>query len=240
MSPAGVARPKPGRYQRPQLRIHRWSKSQPRVAVVHEVRIVGSALRIAMAGQAQILSQTVFGKAGVALAEIVTPDVIVAGDVLVDGPLDQFLPALVRTGSRILVLCEDVDLATGVELLRQGANGVISKHESLDQVASAVMTIARGEAVIPGLLGEVLLRGWRASERLAEPAAAAGITEREQEVLAAMVDGLGTKAIAHRLGIALKTVENHKTRIFQKLGVRTQAEVISLVMSTSRPQTHND
>lgn len=39
-----------------------------------------------------------------------------------------------------------------------------------------------------------------------------------------MAEGLSTKAIANRLGIAHKTVESHKVRIFDKLGVRSQAQ----------------
>ena len=48
-----------------------------------------------------------------------------------------------------------------------------------------------------------------------------------------MADGLATKAIATKLGVALKTVENHKIRIFDKLGVRTQAEAVSLAIGHS-------
>jgi DNA-binding CsgD family transcriptional regulator len=48
-----------------------------------------------------------------------------------------------------------------------------------------------------------------------------------------MSDGLSTKAVAHHLGIAAKTVENHKTRIFDKLGVRTQAQAVALAIGHS-------
>jgi two-component system nitrate/nitrite response regulator NarL len=49
------------------------------------------------------------------------------------------------------------------------------------------------------------------------------------DVMGAMSDGLATKAIAHHLGISVKTVENHKTRIYDKLGVRSQAQAVALV-----------
>ncbi len=46
-----------------------------------------------------------------------------------------------------------------------------------------------------------------------------------------MSKGLATKAIAIELGVAIKTVENHKIRVFEKLGVRTQAQAITVAMS---------
>ena len=46
-------------------------------------------------------------------------------------------------------------------------------------------------------------------------------------MLNAMADGLSTKAAARLLGIAVKTVESHRTRVFAKLGVRSQAQLVA-------------
>jgi DNA-binding NarL/FixJ family response regulator len=56
------------------------------------------------------------------------------------------------------------------------------------------------------------------------------LTPRELEILIKMTDGLATKAIARSLGVAVKTVENHKIRIFDKLGVRTQAHAVAMAI----------
>jgi DNA-binding CsgD family transcriptional regulator len=50
---------------------------------------------------------------------------------------------------------------------------------------------------------------------------------REMEVFNAMADGLSTKAAARLLGVAVKTVESHRTRVFAKLGVRSQAQLVA-------------
>jgi DNA-binding CsgD family transcriptional regulator len=47
-----------------------------------------------------------------------------------------------------------------------------------------------------------------------------------------MTEGLSTKGLARRLGISVKTVENHKTRIFNKLGVHTQAQAVAMSLSS--------
>ena len=56
------------------------------------------------------------------------------------------------------------------------------------------------------------------------------LTPRELEVLVALAEGLTTKAIASRLGVAMKTVESHKVRLFDKLGARTQAHAVSIAV----------
>ena len=52
------------------------------------------------------------------------------------------------------------------------------------------------------------------------------LTLREMQVLNAMSDGLSTKVAARLLGVAVKTVESHKTRVFAKLGLHSQAQLV--------------
>ena len=60
-------------------------------------------------------------------------------------------------------------------------------------------------------------------------AAADKLTEREREVLRLVAKGLAGKQVANQLGISLKTVEQHKARIYAKLGVPNQAAAVSLL-----------
>jgi DNA-binding NarL/FixJ family response regulator len=66
---------------------------------------------------------------------------------------------------------------------------------------------------------------------LAGPAAAgaAELSSRERQVLSQMVDGASNAAIALRLHLSEKTVRNHASRIYEKLGVRSRAQAIVLV-----------
>lgn len=228
MTRAATGRGTRRRYQEPQLRVHRWTIGEPRVVIVHEMRIVGPALRHALDGRAQVLSQTVFGSAAVALCNLLAPDVVVAGDLLPDGIIEQFIPGLLQSGPRILLLTDFHDDAHARQLLRLGVSGVVSMEASLDAAAAAILSLSRGEAVIPPALTESLLREWRGTGPISVDTPVATLTDRERDVLAAIADGMGTKAIARRLGIALKTAEHHKTHVFQKLGVRTQAEAVTL------------
>ena len=56
------------------------------------------------------------------------------------------------------------------------------------------------------------------------------LTGRELEVLSLVGAGLTSNGVSHRLHISSKTVENHKQRIFAKLGVQNQAHAVSVAM----------
>jgi DNA-binding CsgD family transcriptional regulator len=60
----------------------------------------------------------------------------------------------------------------------------------------------------------------------------AALTRREREILALGARGLAAKQVARQLGISPKTVEQHKTRIFAKLGVRNQVAAVSIALRT--------
>jgi FixJ family two-component response regulator len=72
----------------------------------------------------------------------------------------------------------------------------------------------------------------RRLQRAAEAARLAVLTAREREVLGHAAQGLHAKEIAARLRISPRTVEVHKTRIMQKLGVRNVAELVRFALSS--------
>jgi DNA-binding NarL/FixJ family response regulator len=71
---------------------------------------------------------------------------------------------------------------------------------------------------------------WLAPPRPSDSEPLAPLTDREREVLRMVGTGHTTREIAACLGISAKTVENHKHRIFSKLGVHNQAHAVSIAM----------
>jgi FixJ family two-component response regulator len=72
-------------------------------------------------------------------------------------------------------------------------------------------------------------------QRAADAGRLAHLTAREREVLAAAAQGLHAKEIARTLGISVRTVEVHKTRIMAKLGARNVAELVRLALAAGPP-----
>ncbi len=102
--------------------------------------------------------------------------------------------------------------------LEQGARGYLLLGCSIDELVTGVRALCAGMRHIAG----------RAAQRLADSVACEALTGREQAVLQLVVVGLGNKAIARRLDIALGTVKSHLKSIFQKLDAASRTEVAAI------------
>lgn len=198
--------------------------------IAHESRILTAAVELVLGEAAKVIYHTVFASAAVAVSDVLVPELVVTGDLLSDGPVEHHLRALMRSGTRMLVVTDQPEPRRAVTLLRGGCSGVSDSDSDIHEVAAAALTVAGGGSVIPPVVAELLLAEWRTKDGpIGRRESELRLTDRELEVLRAMADGLATKAIARRLNMAAKTAENHKTRIFQKMGVRGHAEAISLL-----------
>jgi len=117
------------------------------------------------------------------------------------------------------------------EMIRAGVSGYVLKDISPDLLIETILRVAEGESFIPPALVSKVFQEFN---RLYQPVARYGypdnLTEREVEVLQLVAQGESNRAIANRLYISEKTVKNHLTNIFQKIGVtdRTQAALYAI------------
>lgn len=121
--------------------------------------------------------------------------------------------------TNVLVLTAFSDRPRILGALEAGACGYLLKDAASEDVAEGIRAAARGESPLDPRAARTVL-----SAR-SEPDPLAGLSQREREVLDALVEGLPNKLIARRLEISEKTVKSHLTRIFRALDVtdRTQA-----------------
>lgn len=117
------------------------------------------------------------------------------------------MPAIFLTGHG------DVPLA--VKVLKRGAFDFIEKPFNDNELADRVIEALK--------LDES--RRWRDADRVRVEEQFATLTEREREVMSAILAGKLNKVIADELQIAMRTVEVHRARIFEKMGVRSAVEL---------------
>ncbi|KHK95931.1 LuxR family transcriptional regulator [Microbacterium mangrovi] len=119
--------------------------------------------------------------------------------------------------ARVLVLTMVDDDDTVTAALRVGARGYVLKGAGQEEVLAALRTVASGGAVVGAGTAARLFHG---SERYG-----VDLTPREAQVLALIGEGADNAEIAARLGLSVKTVQNHVSHILQKLqvGDRTKA-----------------
>jgi DNA-binding NarL/FixJ family response regulator len=214
-------------YRSPAVRANVYRGDLPKVVTLHENRFLAPGLLEVLAGRAEVVADSAYGAAALRLADLMAPDVVVAGELLRDGLIDHFLPDLVRVGAAVLLIVDDIHSDRVLALLARGLSGVCTTGAALADLATAVLDVAAGGVSLPASLMADVVTQWRTGWRDGAPGHGEDLTLREMEVLNAMADGLSTKAAARRLGVAVKTVENHKTRVFAKLGVHSQAQLIA-------------
>lgn len=114
--------------------------------------------------------------------------------------------------------------------IKAGAKGYVLKDSPPEETLQAVRAAARGEVLLhPSLVGRVLSEFGRLStQKAADNAVFADLTDREREVLTEVGKGKRNKEIAEALFISEKTVKNHISSIFGKLEVNSRAEAALL------------
>lgn len=135
-------------------------------------------------------------------------------------------------GVAVLVLTmfdEDV-LVEGA--LAAGARGYLLKGAAGAEIERAIRTVAAGDTVLSRSVAERVLGRVGAAPAVHT----LGLTPREREVLDLIARGLGNATIAARLHLSPKTVGNHISAIFTKLGVATRAEAIVRARETGLGQ----
>ncbi|MUL63558.1 DNA-binding response regulator [Mycobacterium sp. CBMA 234] len=159
-------------------------------------------------------------------AAVVKPQVVVMDMRLADGSgVEATTQVLaVSPASRVLVLSASDEREDVLEAVKAGATGYLVKSASKVELADAVRATGEGRAVFtPGLAGLVLGEHRRMAKAPgADPAA--GLTERETEILRYVAKGLTAKQIAERLTLSHRTVENHVQATFRKLQVANRVE----------------
>lgn len=127
----------------------------------------------------------------------------------------------------VLVLTMHDDDRYFFRLLQAGALGYVVKGAAPEELITAIRQVSRGEAYVHPSLAWRLLKDYAERHGPARPASATPqLTEREQEVLALIAEGLTGPQIAERLYLSAHTVERHRTNIMNKLGLHSKAELI--------------
>ena len=182
----------------------------------------------------EVVGEAADGRQAVQIAARLRPDVVVM-DVrmpVMDGieATRQITAGQGADVPRVLILTT-FDLDEYVfEALRAGASGFALKSRPLEELLSAIRTVAAGEALLAPSVTRRLIAHF-AHRAPAPPRAAPGLaelTEREREVLALVARGLTNAELAGTLRVSLPTAKTHVSRILTKLGARDRTQLVIL------------
>ncbi len=128
---------------------------------------------------------------------------------------------------KVLVLSVHPEDQWAVRALRAGAAGYLTKDHSPEQLIEAIRRVARGRKYVSPTLAERL-----ASEldEGGDRAPHERLSDREFQVLRALGSGHPVKDVARELGLSAKTVSTHRVRVLEKIGLKSNAELVRYVV----------
>ena len=182
----------------------------------------------------EVVGQAADGRQAVELAARLAPGVVV---------MDVRMPAMDgieatrqitsgrSTGAPRVLILSTFDLDEYVfEALRAGASGFALKSRPLEELLSAIRTVAAGEALLAPSVTRRLIAHFTDQARAPSraPRGLDELTEREREVLALVARGLSNAELAETLRVSLPTAKTHVSRILTKLDARDRTQLVIL------------
>ncbi|MFP4207569.1 MAG: response regulator [Wenzhouxiangella sp.] len=195
----------------------------------HELFRTGISNILATVDNIEIVAELSNGEEAIGLARRLEPDVILM-DVGLPGlsgleTTERILKSQPRI--RVIVLTAHAEPPLPARLLDIGASGYLTKGASADELLAAISAVHRGERYIGSEIAQQLalslLPGTPASPFQ-------NLTTRELEVTLMLIQGMKANSIGQVLKLSPKTVATHKYRIYDKVGVRNEVDLLHLAL----------
>jgi len=218
-----------------------------RVLIVDDHAMVRQGLRTFLELQdtsllpIEVTGEAANGIEAVELARRTQPDIVLLDLVMPGMDGIQATPQIIACSphSRVIILTSFGEEDKVLPAIRAGAQGYLLKDIPPDELVHAVREAYLGKVQLHPEIARKLMSAVAAKDEpsASRPASRSGdgLTEREQEVLCLIADGLNNREIAEKLVISEKTVKTHVSSILGKLGLadRTQAAIYALRHGTS-------
>lgn len=200
--------------------------SRPRILLADDHTIVRQGLETILGKDFEVVAAVADGRELLQEADRLAPDAIVL-DISMPGLNGiEATRQLRRSGvtAKILVLTMHADVTYATEVLEAGATGYILKNTPSDELIRALWEVLRGgrylaPQVADDVLPFILNGAHQMNKRVSK------LTPRQREVLQLLAEGHTNKEIAGILNVSPRTVEFHKYRMMQDLGLHSTAEL---------------
>ena len=184
-----------------------------------------------LADKFDVVGKVEDGRALVAAAQQLTPDLIVTDMTM---PLLHGLEACRQlkrlVGSKVIFLTMHADVAYAKEAFQAGASGYLLKRNAASELIDAIHTVIRGQTYITPLVFVDDQMPIEYESRSQVPLLK-HLTPRQREVLQLIAEGKSLKEIAGILSLSVKTVEFHKAKLMDTLHMQSSADLTKFALS---------
>ena len=166
------------------------------------------------------------------MARQVEADVVVMDLLLqtLDGPSIIALTTKQAPSAKIVVLSMSMDPSYISRAIAGGASAYVLKLEEFDELVRAIRAVVGGVQYLSPSLDDRAIREWQRTASATHVENFNALTVRERQVLDFAVEGRTSVQIAERLGISPRTAETHRSNIYKKLRLKSQADLIALAL----------
>ncbi|HKW07675.1 MAG TPA: response regulator transcription factor [Candidatus Dormibacteraeota bacterium] len=199
-----------------------------RVLVVDDQTLFRTGLTSLLSedSRVDVVGQAVDGADAVKQATRLKPDVILMDIKMpnLDGieATRQIVEAV--PGIKVLILTTFETDSQVIQALKAGASGYVLKDSSAAAIVSSIVAVMSGERVMASAVANrvlEMLTGTATPKEFYD-----GLTNREIEILKLLANGMANKQIAFRLKISEKTVRNHVSNMYEKLGIYDRSQAV--------------
>ena len=145
---------------------------------------------------------------------------------------NQFILSARQSGykGKILMVTASMSATESAAALKLGASGIVLKHSSPGVLANAIRLVAKGETWVDQKVILQMAEQFPQGDPKSLPRA---LTEREDQVLRGVFEGLANKEIAAKIGVSESSVKATLQQLFDKTGVRTRSQLVRIALEGS-------
>ncbi len=179
----------------------------------------------------KVVGEAGSGHEGFGIAKRLKPDLVVVDISLPDQSGIQLTRDLrqLLSETKILIVSMHSKIDYIAEAFQAGATGYVVKESASERLLQGLKSVAKGDYYLDSSVSHAVVENLMKSPLKAAKitdADYATLTPREQEVMRLLAEGLSSKAVAEKLFISPKTVENHRANIMNKLGLHSTIELV--------------
>jgi DNA-binding NarL/FixJ family response regulator len=202
------------------------------ILIVDDHPLVREGLKVVIgrSSKFEVVGEAGASREGLRMAEGLKPDLVLLDISLPDESGIELARRIRATlpGTRILVISVHAGIDYVAQAFKAGATGYVVKESAAERLLSALESVAKGEHYLDSPVShsviEKLIKSPGKDTEITD-GAYRSLTPREQEIMPMLAKDLPIKEIADQLFISPKTVENHRTNIMNKLGLRSPLEL---------------
>jgi DNA-binding NarL/FixJ family response regulator len=197
-----------------------------RILIADDHAIVRAGLKQFIADQLdmEVAGEAATGAETIALVRTQEFDIILLDISMPDKNGIDTLKAVkhIKPDLPVLILSAHAEEQYAVNLLRAGASGYINKETASTQLVGAVRTAVQGRKYVSPTLAQVLAEG--ISGKGDEPLHGS-LSQREFQIFCKLAGGQAVSQIADELHLSVKTVSTYRTRVLEKMGMKSNADL---------------